>query len=190
MISTTGNIESSSKRVRFLCILFNFSANRSSNITCFSPPGLHNTHRWRVANVCVDYKSSVVSSLNLSVPTPTLDRLQRLKVKFQLSYDNLRRLQGFPKLVQLEVGLLEIGPTAECVRLSALRTLYVENVNHEERGFLLIDSPVIKNVSFGANAIDSVKFTDYSTVQTLEFYRDRYGSCLAYTNLRLAVSRL
>ena len=108
-------------------------------------------------------------------------------MKLQLSYDDLVRLQNFPNLVQLEVGLLEIGPSTDCIKLANLKTLYVAGVNHEDRGFLTIDSSHLKNVVFGSNAINFIKLINYQTVEYLEFCNDKFGSCLEYTNLRIVV---
>lgn len=111
----------------------------------------------------------------------------RLKVKLQLRYDDLKRLQTFQTLVQLEVGLLEIGQNAECIKLNSLKSLYVAEVNHEERGFITIDSPHLINVYFGTSAINYIKLVDYQTVNWLEFCGDKFGSCLEYTNCRVVV---
>lgn len=142
-----------------------------------------------MSNACIDIRNCHVFSLNLSVPTPMLNDLQRLKVKFQLSYDDLKRLQSLPKLAQLEVGLLELGTDSEPIRLPNLRTLFVYDVNKEERGCLTIDSPKIQNAYFANHAIEFVKFADYKTITFLEFCRDEKNCCLVYTNLVLAVSQ-
>ena len=142
-----------------------------------------------MVNGYIDYKSSVVSTLNLSVPTPTLDSLRRLKVKFQLSYDDLKSLQTIPRLLQIDVGLLEIGLKIETVKFACLKILCVNDVNREERGFLTIEAPCLKNAYFGEKAINFINLTDYKTVQNLEFSQDAFGSCLKYTNVRLAVSQ-